>query len=260
MKVVILAGGMGTRLAEKTDVVPKPMVEIGGKPILWHIMQSYARYGFDDFVVALGYKGEVIKQFFLDYHRLGSDLHIDLAGGKVTDLTQNHDSDWKVTLVDTGQETMTGGRIRRLKEVLGDETFMLTYGDGVSDVNFDRLREFHRGHGRAMTLTAVHPKAHYGELVIGEDGKVESFMEKPQFKQSWINGGFMVLEPEVLDWIDGDDTVLERDPVDRAAATANLMAYQHRGFWQCMDTLRDVHYLNALWDVGDRPWAPAAAP
>jgi glucose-1-phosphate cytidylyltransferase len=258
MKVVILAGGMGTRLAEKTDVVPKPMVEIGGKPILWHIMRSYAQFGFDDFVVALGYKGEVIKQYFLDYHRLGSDLHIDLAGGKVTDLTRNHESDWKVTLIDTGQDTMTGGRVRRLKDVLGDDTFMLTYGDGLSDVDFKELLGYHRQHGRAMTITAVHPKAHYGELVIDDHGRIESFMEKPQFKQSWINGGFMVLEPQVLDWIEGDDTVLEREPVERAAATENLMAYQHRGFWQCMDTLRDVLHLNALWDKGERPWLAEA--
>lgn len=254
MKVVILAGGMGTRLSEKTDVVPKPMVEIGGKPILWHIMRSYAQYGFDDFVVALGYKGDVIKQFFLDYHRLGSDLHIDLAGGKVTDLTQKHDSDWKVTLVDTGLETMTGGRLRRLQQVLGNQTFMLTYGDGLSDVNFKDLLAFHRNHGRAMTITAVHPKAHYGELVIGEEGLVQSFMEKPQFKQSWINGGFMVLEPQVFEWIEGDQTVFEREPVERATASANLMAFRHKGFWQCMDTLRDVLCLNAMWEQGNRPW------
>jgi glucose-1-phosphate cytidylyltransferase len=161
---------------------------------------------------------------------------------------------WRVTVVDTGDETMTGGRIRRLKDVLGDETFMLTYGDGVSDVPFDLLLNFHREHGRAMTITAVHPKAHYGELVMAENGKVESFMEKPQFRQSWINGGFMVLEPEVLDWIEGDQTVFEREPVEHAASTSNLMAYRHKGFWQCMDTLRDVLYLNTMWDGGDRPW------
>lgn len=254
MKVVILAGGFGTRLAEHTDVVPKPMVEIGGEPILWHIMKLFAHYGFKDFVIALGYKGEVIKDYFLNYHSLQSDFSVELATGSVEILGRNHDCDWKVTLVDTGQDSMTGGRIKSLRDVLGEETFLLTYGDGVADVDVSRLVSFHRQHGKLLTLTAVHPKAHYGELNI-KGQQVVKFLEKPEFKQTWINGGFMVIEPEVLDFIEGDDTIFEREPLEKIAETDNLMAYHHGGFWQCMDNLRDVRYLNELWSNGNSPWA-----
>ncbi len=253
MKVVILAGGLGTRLAEQTDVVPKPMVEIGGKPMLWHIMRLYSRYGFNEFIVALGYKGEVIKDYFLNYHPLQNDLHVDLTTGQNRTLNRNSDNSWKIDLIDTGSSTMTGGRVRRLRETIGEEPFMLTYGDGVADIDIDALREFHRAHGKMMTISAVHPKAHYGELEI-EDDLVTAFKEKPQFKQSWINGGFMVIEPTIFELIEGDDTVFEREPMETVVARGELMAYRHTGFWQCMDTLRDVRYLNELWESGNPPW------
>ncbi len=253
MKLVILAGGYGTRLAERTDLVPKPMVEIGGKPMLWHIMKVFSHQGFTNFIVALGYKGESIKEFFLNYKSFQSDLTINLESGKV-DLHSNDDvDDWTVTLVDTGADVMTGGRIRRLRPFIGDDTFMMTYGDGIADIELGRLVDFHKRQGTKATLTAVHPKAHYGELDL-DGGLVTHFMEKPIFRQSWINGGFMVLEPSVIDLIDGDDTVFEREPLEKLSQSGQLSAYKHPGFWQCMDTLRDVRYLNSLWDSGTAPW------
>ncbi|MBF0238679.1 MAG: glucose-1-phosphate cytidylyltransferase [SAR324 cluster bacterium] len=252
MKVVILAGGFGTRLSEYTDIKPKPMVEIGGHPILWHIMNIYAHYGFKDFIVALGYKGQTIKEFFLNYYALNSSFTIELGKGQIQ-YHDVHPCDWRVTLVDTGMDSMTGGRLKRLKEYLGNETFMLTYGDGVADVDLKQLLAFHQSHGKIATMTAVHPKARYGELEI-QDGIVREFKEKPQFKQSWINGGFMVMEPAFLELIDGDNTILEKEPMERLTLEEELMAFHHKGFWQCMDTLRDMKYLNELWDSGTAPW------
>jgi glucose-1-phosphate cytidylyltransferase len=252
MKVVILAGGFGTRLSEVTGFKPKPMVEIGGHPILWHIMNIYAAYGYNDFVLALGFKAQVIKEYFLNYHAVNSDFSIDLSNGQFKSYGGQH-KDWKVTLVDTGLETMTGGRIKRLKDHLKDEPFLLTYGDGVSDINIKDLVQFHQEHGKMITISGVHPKAHYGELDL-ENNLVRSFMEKPEFKQSWINGGFMVIQPEFMDLIDNDQTVLEREPMEEAASREQMMAYQHSGFWQCMDTLRDNKYLNQLWSDQTAPW------
>ncbi|MCD4703671.1 MAG: glucose-1-phosphate cytidylyltransferase [Methanosarcinaceae archaeon] len=253
MKTIILAGGFGTRLAEHTDVKPKPMVEIGGQPMLWHIMNTYSHYGHNDFIVALGYKGEVIKEYFLNYYSLRSDFTVNLGNGNVNYL-EKKTVDWNVTLVDTGLQSMTGGRIRQLKEYIGDETFMLTYGDGVSNININELLDFHRDHGKMATITAVHPAARFGELVLSDEQKVLSFKEKPQTAQGWVNGGYFVLEPEFLDLIDSDATVLEEDPLERAASDGELMAYLHDGFWQCMDTVRDRNVLDGLWQDGKAPW------
>lgn len=252
MKTVILAGGLGSRLAEETTVRPKPMVEIGGKPILWHIMQIYSTFGFNEFVVALGYKGEVIKDYFLNFYALNNDLSIDLATGR----TQVHDGnqpDWKVHLVDTGLRTQTGGRIKRLARWVGQETFMLTYGDGVADVDLSRLVDFHRSHGKLATVTAVRPPARFGGLSFDGD-RVVRFMEKPQTGEGWINGGFFVLEPGVMEYIDGDQTIWEREPLERLAADEQLVAYKHAGFWQPMDTLREKQLLEGLWESGKAPW------
>lgn len=255
MKTVILAGGFGTRLAEETEIRPKPMVEIGGKPILWHIMSIYAHWGFSDFTVALGYKGEVIKDFFLDYHSRSRDLTVELSSGAVDFHSSDEDSapEWKVSLVDTGASTMTGGRIRRLASHLDGSTFMATYGDGVADVNVLSLVDFHRAHGRLATVTAVRPPARFGGLVFDGD-RVKTFAEKPQSGEGWINGGFFVLEPEVIDYIDGDDTIWERGPLERLAADGQLMAYKHEGFWQPMDTLREKQILAQMWESGTAPW------
>lgn len=252
MKAAILAGGFGTRLTEETAVKPKPMVEIGGRPILWHIMKLYARHGFRDFIIALGYKGEYIKDYFLGYADRHSDLTLDLTSGAVQ-LHQSRHEDWRVTLVDTGLHTQTGGRLKRLGPYVGDGTFLLTYGDGVANVDLAALTEFHRAHGRLATVTAVHPPARFGALKI-EQGRVTEFSEKPEGQEGWINGGFFVLEPGALAYIDGDAAVWERDPLQRLAAAGQLMAYQHEGFWQCMDTLRDVRYLQALAESGRPPW------
>jgi glucose-1-phosphate cytidylyltransferase len=252
MKTVILAGGLGTRLAEYTQSIPKPMVDIGGKPILQHIMQIYSDFAHKDFVIALGYKGEVIKEFFLNLKALQSDLEIDLGSGSMDYLKESH-LDWKVRLVDTGEHSMTGGRIKRLAPHL-DSAFMATYGDGVADIDVDRLLEFHRNHGKLATVTAVRPPARFGELQIGENGKVESFLEKPQIGAGWINGGFFVFEPEVLDFIENDQTVLEKEPLERLAKDDQLMTYQHEGFWMPMDTVRDRNALETKVRDGDAPW------
>jgi glucose-1-phosphate cytidylyltransferase len=252
MKVAILAGGVGSRLAEETEIKPKPMVEIGGRPILWHIMRHYAHYGFKDFVIALGYKGEVIKKYMIDYANLSSNLSVDLSTGKV-DIAGGDRPDWRVQLVDTGIPTLTGGRIKRLEPFLRDGTFMLTWGDGVSDVNLQELLKFHRSHGKLATMTAVRPPARFGHLVF-EGDRVAEFLEKPQAMEGWINGAFFVLEPEVFTYIDGDEIQWEREPMERLAADGQLMAYRHSSFWQCMDTLRDKKLLEDLWQKGGAPW------
>ncbi|EMY69399.1 glucose-1-phosphate cytidylyltransferase [Leptospira vanthielii] len=252
MKTIILAGGFGTRLAEYTDVIPKPMVTIGGKPILWHIMNTYASFGHKDFYLALGYKAEFVKEYFLNYRSLNSDFMVDLSNGSV----QNHSVtsiDWLITLVDTGVNSLTGGRVKRLQNFIGNEPFLLTYGDGVSDVNIKTLVEFHKSHGKMVTVTAVHPAARFGELDI-QDGLVKSFQEKPQTTRGWINGGYFVIEPEFFELIAGDSTVLEKEPLELVAKMGELMAYEHEGFWQCMDTKRDKDYLEDLWISGNAPW------
>lgn len=252
MKVVVLAGGLGTRLAEETEVKPKPMVEIGGYPILWHILKIYAHHGFNEFFVALGYKGEIIKRFFYDYQSLSGNLSINFADGKV-DVRDRDCEDWKIHLIETGQNSMTGGRIWRLKDYLKDETFMVTYGDGVGDVDVAELLKFHRSHGKLATVTAVHPPARYGELLIKKDLTTE-FSEKPQTHEGWINGGFLVFEPQILDYLTGDQNIMELDVLERLAKEEQLVAYKHPGFWQCMDTLRDKRQLEAAWNEGNPPW------
>ena len=252
MKVAILAGGHGTRLAEETAVRPKPMVEIGGKPILWHIMKIYAHYGFKDFVIALGYKGVMIKKYMIDYCALSSDLTVDLKNGDI-EFHEGNRLDWKVQLIDTGLQTLTGGRIKRLAPYIGNETFMLTWGDGVSDINLHDLLKFHRSHGKLATMTAVRPPARYGHLEFNGE-KVIEFSEKPQTGEGWINGAFFVLEPEVFDYIVGDDTQWEKEPLERLARDEELMAYRHTSFWQCMDTLREKHILEKYWHSGNAPW------
>lgn len=253
MKVGILAGGHGTRLAEETEIKPKPMVEIGGSPILWHIMMHYSYYNHKDFVIALGYKGEVIKRYMVDYCSLNSNLTIDLKTGRVEQHHNGGVQDWRIELIDTGLNTMTGGRIKRLQPYLGDKTFMLTWGDGVSTVDLDRLLAFHREHGRLITMTAVRPPARYGHLEF-DGNRIREFTEKPQTAEGWINGAFFVVEPQVFDYIDGDDTQFEKEPLERLAADGELMAYKHDGFWQCMDTRRDKYVLEKLWESGEAPW------
>ncbi|UCG57948.1 MAG: glucose-1-phosphate cytidylyltransferase [Phycisphaerales bacterium] len=252
MKVAILAGGKGTRLAEETHVRPKPMVEIGGKPILWHIMKTYAYYGFKNFVIALGYKGEYIKRYFVDLCHMSKDLTVNCDNGHVQ-VHEGNSIDWTVQLIDTGIETLTGGRIKRLAPYIGDETFMLTWGDGVSDIDLENLLRFHRSHGKLATLTAVRPTARYGHLdLVGN--QVAEFSEKPQTKEGWINGAFFILEPGIFDYIDGDMTQWEREPMERLARDGQLMAYKHKSFWQCMDTFREKHILEGLWRSGRAPW------
>lgn len=254
MKVGILAGGFGTRLAEETEIRPKPMVEIGGRPILWHIMKHYSHYGMREFVVALGYKGEVIKRYMMDYCMLNSDMTVHLGTGGAT-MHSGEQEDWTVHLVDTGLNTNTGGRIKRLAPWLSNETFMLTWGDGVSNVDLRKLLEFHRSHGRLATITAVRPPARFGRLDFdGEDDMVKTFSEKPQIGEGWINGAFFVLEPGVMNYIEGDDTQWELEPMVALANDGQLVAYRHESFWQCMDTLRDKRLLERLWESGDAPW------
>lgn len=252
MKTVILAGGLGTRLSEETAVKPKPMVEIGGKPMLWHVMNIYGHHGFKEFVVALGYKGECIKDYFLNYSNLQSDLTVDLANGTVTANRKCY-RDWLVHMVDTGSHSMTGGRLFRLRDRLRGETFMLTYGDGVSDVDIKKLAAFHRSHGKIATITAVRPAARFGGIRFEGDAVAE-FKEKPQTGEGWINGGFMVFNPEVFDYLEGDSNILEQYALERLAQKDELMAFRHDGFWQCMDTIRDLNYLEELWKSGKPPW------
>jgi glucose-1-phosphate cytidylyltransferase len=252
MKVIILAGGFGTRLSEYTDTIPKPMVTVGGRPILWHIMRTYAHFGHKDIYLALGYKAELIKEYFLQYRSLNADFTVDLATGAVL-AHQADDADWRVTLVHTGLESMTGGRVKRMQSFIGNEPFMLTYGDGVADIDIDALLKFHRSHGKMVTVTAVHPGARFGELMMESD-QVRSFKEKPQMGQGWINGGYFVIQPEFFGLIAGDATILEREPLERAARMGELMAYRHEGFWQCMDTKRDRDSLEDLWQSGKAAW------
>lgn len=252
MKVIILAGGFGTRLSEYTESIPKPMVTVGGRPILWHIMKTYASFGHTDFHVALGYKAEVVKEYFLHYRSLNADFTVDLHSGETTSH-QTDEIDWKVTLVHTGLESMTGGRVKRMQQFIGNEPFLLTYGDGVADIDIGALVDFHRSHGKMVTVSAVHPSARFGELDL-DDGRVISFKEKPQTTQGWINGGYFVIEPEFFDLIDGDSTILEREPLEKVAKMGELMAYSHDGFWQCMDTKRDRDLLEDLWQQDRAPW------
>jgi len=252
MKVILLAGGFGTRLSEYTESIPKPMVSVGGKPILWHIMNTFSKFNHKDFYIALGYRAEVVKEYFLHYSLLNADFTVDLSNGKVTPY-QTEDKDWKITLINTGLESMTGGRVKRLQKFIGNETFLLTYGDGVANIDIDALLKFHKSHGKMVTVTAVHPVARFGELQI-ENHNVSSFQEKPQMIQGWINGGFFVIEPRFFDFIEGDTTILEREPLEKIAAMGELMAFKHEGFWQCMDTKRDRDLLEELWNTGNAPW------
>ena len=252
MKVLLLAGGFGTRLSEETDIRPKPMAEIGGKPIIWHIMKGYSHYGFNEFVILLGYKGYYIKEYFGNYFLHQSDVTIDLSTNGI-EVHNNTSEPWKVTLLETGQDTMTGGRIKRAKNFIGNEPFLLTYGDGVSDVDLSDLIQFHKKHGKLITMTAVQPEGRFGALET--DGtRVSSFLEKPKGDGSWINGGFFVCQPEVLDYIAGDQTVFEQEPLMQLAKNGELFNYRHKGFWKCMDTLRDKKVLNEMWDKGQAKW------
>lgn len=252
-KVVLLAGGLGTRLAEETELRPKPMVEIGGHPILWHVMRHYAEQGFKEFYVALGFRGDVVKRYFHDYHHLSGSMTIDLARGDLVRHERGTD-DWIVHLHDTGLSTNTGGRVKRLQRYLEGGTFMLTYGDGVSNIDLHSLLRFHRSHGRIGTVTAVRPPSRFGGLVFNGD-LVAEFTEKPQIGEGWISGGFMVFEPRIFDYLEkGDDTVLEADALERLAADRQLAAYRHKEFWQCMDNLRDKRHLESLWEQGKAPW------
>lgn len=252
MKVVILAGGLGSRLAEETELKPKPMVEIGEQPILWHIMSIYAAYEYEEFIIALGYKGEIIKGYFLNYHHFRNDLSIHLGDGRL-DVHDRRRDNWTVHLIDTGLHTQTGGRIKYLGSWIGDKTFMMTYGDGLANIDLRELVSFHRRHGKLATITAVRPPARFGGLAFDGDF-VATFVEKPQIGEGWINGGFFVLEPGVLDYIEGDRVVFEREPLERLAKDGQLVAYRHEGFWQCIDTLRDVRLLEGLWKSGRAPW------
>ncbi|NLI36773.1 MAG: glucose-1-phosphate cytidylyltransferase [Bacteroidales bacterium] len=253
MKVVILAGGFGTRLSEYTKLIPKPMVEIGNKPILWHIMNHYARYGYKDFIIALGYKGDVIKNYFSRYYTLSNDFTINLKNNKI-DYINERPKDWVVSLVDTGESSMTGGRILRLKDLIGKDDFMVTYGDAVSDVNIAELVKEYKTSGALAMVTSVHPTARFGELTIDEEHFVRAFKEKPQINQGWVNGGFFVLNYKVFDYIKDDSTVFEKEPLEKLASDGELKTYCHEGFWQCMDTIRDRDYLNNLWSLGNAPW------
>jgi glucose-1-phosphate cytidylyltransferase len=253
MKVVLLAGGLGTRISEESQLIPKPMIEIGGRPILWHIMKYYSSYGFNEFIICLGYKGYVIKEFFADYFLHTSDVTFDLANNEMI-VHNNFSEPWKVTLVDTGLNTMTGGRIKRIQSYVGNEPFMLTYGDGVSDVNIEKLVNFHNMHGKTATLTAYNVEQRFGVLDIGEENSIIAFREKAKDDGGLINAGFMVLNPDIFNYIEGDDTVFEKGPLESVAGQGQLMAYKHGGFWQCMDTLRDKQLLEKIWESGKAPW------
>ena len=253
MKVVILAGGFGTRISEESHLKPKPMIEIGDKPILWHIMKHYSGYGFNDFIICLGYKQYLVKEYFADYYLHNSDITFDLAENTMQ-VHNNFAEPWKVTLIDTGLNTMTGGRIRRIQKYVGNETFMLTYGDGVSDVNLDELMDFHKSHGRIATLTTVNIGQAKGILDIGSDNRIRSFREKDDTDGTLVNGGFMVMEPEIFSYISGDDSIFEKDVLPNLAQDGELMSYYHEGFWQCMDTQREKKQLEDLWESGNAPW------
>lgn len=255
MKVVILAGGFGTRISEESHLKPKPMIEIGGMPIMWHIMKLYSYYGFHEFVICAGYKQYVIKEYFANYFLHKSDITYDFTTGKHDMIIHNNTAEpWKVTVVDTGLETMTGGRVKRVKKYLGNEPFMVTYGDGVSDVNIKKLVEFHQQHGKAMTLTGIRPEGRFGVIDFSEGNQVLAFREKSKEDSGWINGGFLVCNPQVLDYIADDTIMLEREPMEQLARENQLMCYKHDGFWQCMDTLRDKEKLEKLWTSGEAPW------
>ena len=254
MKVVILAGGLGTRISEESHLKPKPMIEIGEKPILWHIMKIYSYYGYNEFIICLGYKSHMIKEFFADYYLHTSDITFDFTKENAMTVHNNASEPWKVTLVDTGVYTMTGGRIKRIKDYLGNEPFMLTYGDGVADVDLPSLVETHKASGKKVTMTAVQPGARFGVLDIDEHNAVKAFREKVKEDGGWINGGFMVLEPEVIDYIDGDDTVFEKSPLENLANEGETHAYKHNGFWQCMDSMRDKQMLERMIINGNTPW------
>lgn len=254
MKVVILAGGYGTRISEESYLKPKPMVEIGTQPILWHIMKSYSHYGYNDFVICCGYKANIIKEYFSNYFLYSSDVTFDFKNQNSVIIQNSIAEPWRVTLVDTGLDTMTGGRVKRVRKYLDGETFMLTYGDGVCDVDIRKLEEFHKHHGKLATMTAVRPSSRFGTLEIEEGGAVRRFAEKRTEDAGWINGGYMVLEPEIFEHIPGDSTILEREPLEYAATSGNLVAYMHGGFWACMDTVRDKTYLDELLSVGKAPW------
>lgn len=253
MKVLILAGGFGTRLSEETVLKPKPMVEIGGKPILWHIMKMYSAHGFNEFVILLGYKGYVIKEYFSNYFLHQSDVTIDLANNSV-EVHNSASEPWKVTLLETGLHTMTGGRVKRATDYINNDTFLLTYGDGVSSVDINESLAFHRSHGKAITMTSVQPAGRFGALAINDEQQVLSFKEKPKGDGNWINGGFFICEPKVIDYIIDDTTIFEKEPLENLAKDGELYTYRHNGFWQCMDTLRDMNSLNELWDKGNSPW------
>ena len=253
MKTVILCGGLGTRLSEETDIKPKPMVEIGDRPILWHIMKIYGQYDYNKFVLALGYKGEKIKEYFINYNNLTSDLTVNLKNGNVSKSNTINDN-WEVQMIDTGIKSMTGGRINRLEKLLRpDDRFMMTYGDGLGDINIRELVSFHKEHGKIATMVAVRPPARFGSMTFSKNQVLE-FKEKPQTGEGWINGGFFIFESEIFKYLHGDDTVLEADPLEKLASDGQLMAYKHNGFWQCMDTLRDKIYLNKIFKEGNAPW------
>jgi len=253
MKVLILAGGLGTRLSEETTILPKPLVEIGGKPILWHIMKNYSHYGFNEFVILLGYKGYFIKEYFANYFLHQSDVTIDIASGKI-DVHRNESEPWKVTLLDTGDLTMTGGRIKRAAAVINNEPFMLTYGDGVCDIDVNELLEFHKKSKKLITMTSVQPEGRFGALEIADGNLVTSFREKPKGDGAWINGGYFVCQPEVLSYIENDNIVFEKEPLESLASDKQLVTYRYNGFWKCMDTLRDKSQLNEMWNAGTAKW------
>ncbi len=253
MKVVILAGGFGTRMSEETVIKPKPMVEIGGKPILWHIMKIYSHYGFNEFVICLGYKGYMIKEYFANYFLHTSDVTIDIKQNRI-ETHENSSEPWKVSLIDTGDNTMTGGRVKRVQKYIGDEPFMLTYGDGVSDINIKKLLKFHQTHKKTGTLTAIRPPGRFGALQLQNGHEVTSFFEKPEGDGGYVNGGFFVFEPAIFDYLKDDTTILERVPLESLAQSKQLNAYKHEGFWHPMDTLRDKKYLEGLWETGKAPW------
>lgn len=253
MKVVLLAGGFGTRISEESHLKPKPMIEIGERPILWHIMKYYSQFGLHDFIICLGYKQYVVKEFFADYFLHTSDVTFDLANNKM-EVHNNYSEPWKVTLIDTGLHTMTGGRIKRIQKYVGDEPFMLTYGDGLANVDINALREFHEKHGKIATITAVNVGQKFGVLDVSDQGNINAFREKNNMDGSLINGGYMVMNPSVFDYIEGDATVFEKEPLEKLASDGELMAYKHTGFWKCMDTQRDKQQLEALWQSDNAPW------